>query len=107
MIVRLNHIFRCTAVVIATERQDGAFLYHIAVENKSASRYTAVRLIQDGFPEVAGNEKVDFNPMVNDPSPEHIDAQIAVAKEAQKEQTRKWSFFFCLADSRAERIGGA
>ena len=44
--------------MIAVERQDdGAFQYHPAVENKSASRYTAVRLIQDGFPEVAGNKQ--------------------------------------------------
>lgn len=46
--------------MISAERQEGAFLYHLAVENKSASRYTAVRLIQDGFPEVSGNLKVKF-----------------------------------------------
>lgn len=59
-IVRLNQIFECTAVVISVERQDGAVLYHLAIENKGASRYTAVRLIKNGFPEVAGNLTVKF-----------------------------------------------
>lgn len=59
-IARLNKIFHCTAVVIAVEGQDGAFRYHLAVENTSASRYTALRLIQEAFPEVVGNLKVQF-----------------------------------------------
>lgn len=57
---RLTRLFECTAIVISTERRDGAFLYHLAVENKSASRYTAVSLIQGAFPEVAGNLTVKF-----------------------------------------------
>jgi len=60
VIPRLTQLFDCTAIVIARERRDGAFLYHLAVENKSASRYTAVRLIQGVFTEVAGNLTVKF-----------------------------------------------
>ncbi|YP_173377.1 hypothetical protein NitaMp168 (mitochondrion) [Nicotiana tabacum] len=60
LIPRLTQLFDCTAIVIARERRDGAFLYHLAVENKSASRYTAVRLIQGVFTEVAGNLTVKF-----------------------------------------------
>jgi hypothetical protein len=59
-IARLNKIFHCTAVVIVVEGHAGAFRYHLAVENNSASRYTAVRLIQDAFPEVVGKLKVQF-----------------------------------------------
>nr|XP_009603329.1 uncharacterized protein LOC104098328 [Nicotiana tomentosiformis] len=48
------------AIVIAREMRDGAFLYHLAVENKSASRYRVVRLIQGVFTKVAGNLTIKF-----------------------------------------------
>ncbi|MCD7446687.1 hypothetical protein HAX54_014458 [Datura stramonium] len=38
IIPHLTQLFDCMAIVIARERRDGTFLYHLAVENKSASR---------------------------------------------------------------------
>lgn len=55
IIERLTEVLTCSAIIVAKEKHQGdGFHFHIAIENKDASRNTVTRLLRETFPEFEG-----------------------------------------------------
>lgn len=53
VVQRISKAFECISIVVAKEeKKKKEFHYHIGVRNKSASRYTAKKIVHKTFPEL-------------------------------------------------------
>ena len=57
VVSKCRSLFNCESVVVAKElHKEKGYHYHVGIQNDTASRYTAARILRDSFPEFDGRQ---------------------------------------------------